>query len=137
MVFAISTFMLLSSKNAEAKVLPRFKSGGSGKTYTAPLTTVAVSPRFRSDRRALNVYFSGLNNASSVTYSLTYDTNGKTEGVGGTIKNQGNAVSRELVFGTYSSGYWRYHTNITNMKFEVVSELNSGQKAIRRYKIRI
>ena len=36
--------------------------------------------RFRADRRALLVNFSSFNNAVSVTYSLTYTSNGKSSG---------------------------------------------------------
>jgi len=67
-----------------------------------------------------------------------YQTNGKDEGVSGTIdSSSGLSVTRELLFGTCSAGVCRYHPNITGMKLEIVSELSNGKQTLRRYKIRI
>lgn len=123
---------------AAKRLLPRFRSSG-GSIYNRPLSSgVAVSPQLRGDKRALVVYFSGLQAATSVTYSLIYNTNGKPEGVGGTIRSsEGNTANRTLLFGTCSAGVCRYHVNITNMRFEVVSKLTSGKTSIKRYRVRI
>ena len=121
----------------EARLLPRFRntSGGSRKSTGSG---VIVSPKLSSDRKALNVYFANLNKASEVTYMLSYQTKGKDEGVYGSIDSSvGNSVTRELLFGTCSSGVCRYHTNITGMKLEVTISLPSGKRALRRYRVRV
>ena len=125
----------IASSAVEAKLLPQAKkSGKAGIRYSGP----SVSVKLRKDRQALNVYFSGVQNASSISYTLSYQTNGKDEGAGGSIDPSGTySLSRELLFGTCSSGVCRYHTGITNAKFEVVMNLNSGKKITKRFRIRV
>lgn len=123
----------------EAKVLPRFSSGKTvSKSVKSAVSGISVSPRLRADRKALNVYFSGLSRANSVSYTLIYTTNGKDEGVGGSIDSSvGDAATRELFFGTCSSGVCRNHTNITNMRLEVTSDLTNGKKTLKRFRIKV
>ena len=120
----------------EAKLLPRFTgavkyTGGSG-------TSFAVSPRLRSDRQALNVYFGGLSRVRNVSYVLTYSGNGSDQGVMGSVDASiGNATSRELLFGTCSTSVCTYHSNISNMKLEVTVEQLSGKRTLKRYRIKV
>lgn len=135
------TFILLITmflvNLAEARVLPRFRNvAGSGKKIIS--SSVGVTPRLRADRKALLVYFSNLNKVRSVTYTLIYQTDGKDEGVSGSIdSSSGNSTSRELLFGTCSSGVCRYHPNISNMKLEVTLQLMTGKKSLRRFRIKV
>lgn len=123
---------------AAKKILPRFQGRASSSVSVSPSSRVSVSPRLRSDRLALVVTFGNLQNASSVTYGLTYLTADREEGAGGTIRYQGdNLATRELLFGTCSKGVCRYHSAISNMKFEVISTLNSGVKILKRYRVRV
>jgi len=116
------------------KILPQSKSS---KTTVSSGTGISVTPKIRSDRQALLIYFGNLQNANSVSYMLIYQTNGQQEGAGGSVTaSEGNTTSRELLFGTCSKNVCRYHQNITNMKFEVTAELKSGKKLIKRYKIK-
>ena len=112
----------------EAKLLPRF-------TKTSKLV---ISPKLRRDRLALIITLSNLQKVNNVTYTLMYQTNGKDEGVSGTIDfSAGTSVTRELLFGTCSAGVCRYHQNISNMKLEVVSKLPNGKQTLKRYRIKI
>lgn len=136
-IILLLVVFLFASKPVEAKLLPRFaKSGQAGRgRYTSG---VGVSAYLRGDRLALVVNFNNLNKANSVSYTLSYQTNGKDEGIGGVIDSSGgSSASRELLFGTCSSGVCRYHTNIANMKLEVTSELTSGRKTLKRFRIRV
>ena len=119
----------------EAKVLPRFQSTKS--TGSGYVSGIGVSARLRADRRALNVYFSNLQKANSVMYTLIYETNGKQEGASGTIDITSSNASRELLFGTCSPPACTYHQNITNMKLEVLTELTTGKKTMKRFRIRV
>lgn len=133
-LFFLMSFIVIVK--VEARLLPRFQSkGGSrGVIYSG----LIVSPRLRSDRKALVVGFSNLQKVKNVTYTLIYQTNGKDEGVSGSVdSSSGNSLSRELLFGTCSSGVCRYHANIANMKLEILSELPSGKKSIKRFRVRI
>lgn len=133
-VIAVTIGLLLSAVESEAKVLPRF----SGKFTQVRSSGVVVSPRLRADRKALLLYIGNLNQASSVVYTLIYETNGKQEGVYGSVDSStGNAVTKGLEFGTCSSGVCRYHEGLSNMKLEVVIELTSGKKITRRYRVKI
>lgn len=121
----------------EAKLLPRFKQS-SNKTGKPVASGLVVSAKLRSDRRAIFVYFANLNKVTSLTYTLMYQTNGKDEGVSGSMDaSSGGTAQRELLFGTCSSGVCRYHENLTNMKLEITSTLPSGKQTIKRFKVRI
>lgn len=121
-----------------AKILPRFATNvkSSGKSVKAP-TGILISPKLRTDRKALTVYFSNLQAAKQVTYTLMYQTNGKEEGVRGSISGSVGSANRELLFGTCSSGVCRYHAGITDMRLEILTELTSGKKTLKKYKIKV
>lgn len=129
--------LFLFNENVEAKVLPQAKKSGKAIVRSAG-TTISVSPKLRADRRALIVNFSNLQNASSVSYFLTYKTGGQQEGAGGTLNLSGGFnQSAELLFGTCSKQVCRYHTNIKDAKLEVSYTSKSGKKYLKRYKIRV
>lgn len=131
-------FLILATVPAEAKVLPQAKGGN--KTVTKTTTTgggIIVSPRLRADRRALIVNFGNLQSATSVSYTLIYQTNGQQEGAGGSIATTGATATRELLFGTCSTNVCRYHANITNARFEVSYTNKAGKKFLKRFRIRV
>lgn len=133
--FAILIIIFLFiSTGVEARLLPRFLGRSSGSVASG----LVVSPRLRSDRLALIVTLSNLNKVNSAFYSLIYQSNGIEQGVNGSLdSSQGNSVTRELLFGTCSSGVCRYQENLSNMTFEVTSELPSGKRVLRRFRVRI
>ncbi len=135
LIFSYIFFAILNT-NVEARLLPRFQNVKvSGKRVASG---VGISVRLRPDHKAILVYFSNLNKASSVSYTLTYQTDGRAEGVSSVLTTGAeDSATRELLFGTCSSGVCRYHTSISGMKFEVVSELLSGKRSIKRFKIRL
>ena len=138
-------FLLLSffsifvfSKNIEAKVLPKAAKSPGAVSKNSVVTGITVSPRLRADRRALIVYFSNLQSAKSVSYSLTYDTSTQPEGAIGSVSTTGpSSVSQELLFGTCSKNVCRYHTGINNMRLEVSYTTKSGKKYLKKYKIKV
>ncbi len=128
-------FLGLTPTKVAAKVLPRFKNTSS---YSGTYSGITVYPYLRADRQALLVNFGNLNNAVNVSYMLIYQTNGKDEGVSGSLDaSVGNSASRELLFGTCSSGVCRYHPGLTNMRFEVTYELTSGRRYLKRYRVKV
>lgn len=138
-VMTISLFFLLYPANASAKTLPQARSAGK-QTAIKPVVgnNVAVSARLRRDRHALNIYFSNLQRASGASYTLTYQTQGRQEGAGGSIRaDEGNSASRELLFGTCSKNVCTYHAGITNMKLEVTGQLKSGKTFTKRFRIKV
>lgn len=130
--------LMVTASSVDARVLPRFRSGAPASSSGASPSTVSVSPRFMSGKSGLRVSFNGISNAKKISYMLSYETNGKQEGVAGTITSaDGNSTSRDLLFGTCSSGVCRYHEGLKNMKLEVRSDLKNGKTAVRRYRIKI
>lgn len=130
-VLLLSFFMF---KDAEAKVLPQAKA--ASRTGSPNKQSISIFPGLRADRRALNLSFANLQNASSVSYLLTYQTSSQDEGAMGSLNLNGpNSV--ELLFGTCSKGICRYHTGVHNVKLEVNYTTKSGKKYIKRYKIRV
>ena len=121
-----------------AKLLPRFQNQAITRPYTSSISPVSIKPFLRADRRALNVSFSNITKAKSVCYLLYYQAQGLDKGVNGCLDSSaGNQVNRELVFGTESSGVFRFDENITSAKLEVTTELFSGKKTMKRFRIRI
>lgn len=135
MIF-VAILSVFFAPSANAKLLPRFQ--GKPATKVVVTSGVVVSPRLRFDRGALVVYFGNLNKANSVTYTLMYQSSGVDQGVSGTLdSSNGNSLTRELYFGTCSSGVCRPHGGLSNMKLEVTTELTNGKKTLKRFKIRI
>ena len=104
-------------------------------TYSAS-QGVGSKVRFRPDRRALLINFSGFNNILSGNYELTYTADGIPQGAGGSII-LGDSGTKTLLFGTCSGGVCKYHSNITNAKLKITSITKSGQKIIKPYRIKV
>lgn len=131
--------LFIFTNSVEAKVLPQATKGGQKATNkNAAGSGINVTPKLRSDRRAITVYFSNLKNATSVSYLLRYKTNGQEEGAMGALSLKGSStVSQELLFGTCSKNVCRYHTNITDARLEVPYTTQTGKKYLKRFKIKI
>lgn len=137
-VLILFVFNAYSQEANAAKILPQSKLSKKAVSKKFVGTGVIVTPKLRSDRKALLVYFGNLQNAKSVSYMLIYKTSGQQEGAGGSINtSEGNTASRELLFGTCSKNVCRYHTNLSSVSFEVRAQLKSGKNLLRRYKIRV
>ena len=129
-------FAFLSFPKTALALKVRTKRGGSGGGSYLLSNRVGYSVRFNSTRTGLIISFSGLTNANSVNYSLSYETNGISQGAMGTITNPEVSVdTRELLFGTCSGGVCRYHQNITNAKLVITSKLKSGYTTRKTYRI--
>lgn len=138
-VIILALFVFLASPARAFAAKQRVWGSGSSKPAVATTATrPTFSVRFRSDRKAINIGFYGLNTASSVSYELTYLGNGIDQGVVGSInKNEGATAGRLLLFGTCSKNVCTYHKNIQDMKLTITSKLNSGKTLIKRYRIRV
>jgi len=90
--------------------------------------------RFRPDRLGLLMDFSHFDNLASGRYELIYESNGITQGAGGSII-LGDTGTKEILFGTCSGGVCRWHENITNTRLSVVSTLKNGTKILKPYRI--
>ena len=139
-VFAVSTSLVeaeLSSRAARTKILPQ--AGKSTKTAASSVgSAIGVSPKLRFDKKALNVYFFNLQNAKSVSYFLTYITNGQEEGARGDLNLSGkSSQTSELLFGTCSKNVCRYHTNIKDARLEVSYTSKTGKRYLKKYKIKV
>lgn len=139
-VLTLVSLLLLSSFTyaLAARKLPRVAPRTATTSKVLPTKGVTVKVRFRADRRAIIASFTNLSVASSVSYTLTYDSNGSTQGAGGSITpGTVEPIERELIFGTCSHGVCRYDTGIKNAKLVVITTLKSGKKISKSFKLKI
>jgi len=139
-LFFLATLIFLwPTKVRAAKTRPpreRRETTTVRKTYTST-QGVKASIRLRSDRRGLLVNFTDFGKAVSLTYSLTYTTNGVLQGARGTVRPETASEQRELLFGTCSRGVCRYHSNIKNAQLVIDSKLTSGLIIRKPYRIKV
>jgi len=136
LIIFLLIFAFFSFPETTLALKARTKRGGSGGGSYLLSNRVGYSVRFNSTRTGLIISFSGLTNANSVNYSLSYNANGIPQGAMGTITNPEVSVdTRELLFGTCSGGVCRYHQNITNAKLVITSKLKSGYTTRKTYRI--
>lgn len=101
-------------------------------------SAVISSVRFRFDRRAVILSISNLPAANSISYLLTYTSSGKAEGTQGVIRPTGeSATTRELLFGTCSTGVCTYHRNIQNARLVLTINQTNGKIVRRAYKLKV
>lgn len=131
-------FTSVNTQVVEAKrLLPQLKSTVPQTRAKAVTSSVKVAVKLRGDRRAIIVTFSNLEVASKVAYSLIYTSRGIQEGAGGSLTLLSETQTRELLFGTCSSGVCRYHSGIKNARFTVTTTLKNGRKVVKPFKIRV
>lgn len=93
--------------------------------------------RYQPNRLGLNLSFSNFRGLESVSYSLTYNTNGIAQGIGGTITTANNpTATRELLFGTCSRGACRYHYNLSNARLILTAKYTNGRTTTKSYRIK-
>ncbi len=141
-LFVISVSVFLTPPTALAarqrvRVTAPASSGGGAPVRSSAYGGASSSVKFRGDRKALILTLSNMSGISSVSYQLTYSTNGVSQGVMGKIDPSIEpTATRELLFGTCSHGVCTYHTNITNAKLKISSLLTSGVTVVKPYRIR-
>lgn len=125
------------SAQVEAKLLPRAKKPATSTSSSAVVAgRVVTKVRYRTDRRAIIATFTNLSVANSISYTLTYDSAGITQGAGGTVDpTTAEPVVREILFGSCSAGICRYDRNITNAKFVVTTILKSGKRVVKTFRL--
>ncbi len=140
LVLAILLLAFILPGSAQAKVLPQAQKSTLKSTVvkSGKVSGISVSPRLRADRKALIINFANLQNATSVSYMLTYRTNIQEEGAMGALNLKGaSSQSTELLFGTCSKNVCRYHTGIKDAKLDISYTTTSGKKYLKKYKIKV
>ncbi len=132
-----SLFLVISNPtrvNAAKKFAPKKKTVRTTKPVTAG---IPASVRYRGDKQGILMSFPSFNGIEFVSYSFTYETNGTTQGAGGTIRQDNNPTSqRELLFGTCSSGVCRYHYNLNNARLTLTARFTNGRASTKVYRIK-
>ncbi|MBI3282448.1 hypothetical protein HYZ70_00015 [Candidatus Curtissbacteria bacterium] len=129
-------FLIAGTTVLAKRMLPQARPASGSVSATRG---VGTSVRFRGDRLAIIVNFSNLAVASSVSYALSYNTRGTTQGASGTINptNSPDPLTRELLFGTCSHGVCRYDTGLTNARFVVTTVLKNGRRVVKSFRLRV
>lgn len=138
-IYILFLFFVVSilAQNVEAKVLPQANKAAQAPVSSVKDNRISISG-YMSDRRHLVINFSNLQNASAVSYALTYKTSTQDEGAMGAL-NLGGSSSQtiKLYFGTCSKNDCREHVGIKNAELDISYTLKSGKKYLREYKIKI
>lgn len=102
------------------------------------VTPITVSALYVRPKNVVRAVFGNLKGgASSVSYTLTYDSNGIARGVMGTFKpGKKTSSSSDLYLGTCSAKVCIQHKNVKNVKLEVVSYYTNGKSTTKTYKIK-
>ena len=136
-LFLLTFFVILTFLSRPEPVMALKKRA----TKTAAPVKAGISYSSARLSRATNsiiLSLTNLANVSRVSYELNYTANGKQEGVGGSLAPSGQASdSRDLYFGTCSSGVCTPHRNIKNATLTVTTSLKSGGRYTKRYRIKI
>lgn len=137
--FLTTTFLF--TKIVQARLLPRAvpqKSQSTSSVSTTSLNRVVIQVKFRPDRLGIIATFTNLSVASSVSYTLTYNSRGTTQGAGGSIALPASEpIVRELLFGTCSHGVCRFDTGITNAQLVVTTTLKNGSRVVKTFKLKV
>lgn len=136
-IFLVLFSLFFFAKTAQAKVLPQAKGIQRSAPKNATGTGINVFPKLRGDRKALIVNFANLQNATSVSYLLTYRTNIQDEGAMGSLPIGSSSNTTELLFGTCSKNVCRYHIGIKDAKLEISYTSKAGKKYLKRYRIKV
>jgi hypothetical protein len=115
---------------------PRVRKQSAGPAMASTSRGVKCSVRFRPDRLGLRFTCVTPDDFDSGTYELIYDTNGVTQGAGGTILAN-NPQTYELLFGTCSGAVCNFHENISNARLSIISTLKNGTKILKPYRIKV
>lgn len=128
--------LALTPNDVYAKRLlpPAAATKTTGKTTAGQ---VGAKVKFRSDRRAVILNLANLSAAKSVSYELQYESNGLTQGAGGSVTITGDSESREILFGSCSAGVCNYDKNIKNAKLTVTTTLKTGKKVIKPFRLKV
>lgn len=99
-------------------------------------TNVIISPVLAKSKKSVSVYFANLQKVSSIQYELSYLTNGKPEGAGGTISTKKKySLSRTILFGTCSNKVCRYHSKLRKATLTVIITFTNGTRLTRKFKL--
>lgn len=137
-IILIAGWLSRPSEAWAKRTVPQAKAATASGPVASTTKGVAVSVKFRSDRKAIVATFTSLSKASRVDYTLSYNTRGTTQGATGSIVPPvGEPAVREIIFGTCSHGVCRYDSGITNGQFTVTTYLTSGKKVIKNFKLKV
>ncbi|KKT77333.1 MAG: hypothetical protein UW86_C0009G0001 [Microgenomates group bacterium GW2011_GWA1_Microgenomates_45_10] len=99
-----------------------------------------VAPKLRRDKLAVTVNFSKLENVESVSYCLTFTSNGRRQGACGNVLPAGQpTATREMLLGTCSKNVCTFYPNVKNLKLSVRSKMKVGSPkyVTRSFRFRI
>lgn len=133
-IFVVLLLTALSKPSvfAAKKFIPK----KSAVKYTA-VSGIPAVVSYRPDRLGLNLSFRNFTRLESVSYSFTYNTNGISQGIGGTVTANNNpTAARELLFGTCSRGACRYHYNLSDARLVLTARYTNGRTATKSYRIK-
>ncbi len=96
-----------------------------------------VHTQYLKKLNSVSLWFDGLHNVESIEYTLSYKSNGVTQGVSGTIEDKSfhnhADISRKIQLATCSTNTCANHKNITDLKLEVSFTYENGKVVTKTY----
>jgi len=133
LIFAFLAVFIFPSEVLAAK--PRLSRGAGGAISIGG--GYSSSAKFKANRLGIILSLYGLKYTDSVSYELTYTSEGIPQGVISTVQATENNTTREMLFGTCSKNVCRWHTNIKDSKLVVTAKLKSGKTLRKTYRIKV
>jgi len=125
-LFIISLFLIQS-----------FPEVAGSKAIAASKMSISPSAQYIRARNAVRAFFGGIRGVTKVTYILTYEGNGLSQGVEGSFfPGKKTSFSRDIYLGTCSGKVCRPHTNIKNIQLKVITKFINGKSSSKIYKVK-
>jgi len=112
-------------------------SAFAAKKFVPKVAVVSVSAVRIPTKNSVRAYFSNLRSVKTISYMLTYNSNGVGQGVSGSI-NPGKklSVSRDLFLGTCSKNVCVRHNNPKNIKLQVTVTYVNNTSTSKTYNVK-
>lgn len=124
-------FLVIPSSSYAAKA----KKQAKAKSVASSQMQIGVNPQLVQSKRTLRIVFTKIKNVKTITYEVTYNANGVSQGVMGTITPKKPSETRNVLLGTCSGKVCVYHTGITNLQLKVTATYKSGAVSSKTYPI--
>ncbi|OGG14237.1 hypothetical protein A2773_06465 [Candidatus Gottesmanbacteria bacterium RIFCSPHIGHO2_01_FULL_39_10] len=125
--------LLIHPQSIEAAKKRIRSTGGGVRVTTGNYSKVSIYP----SRLGTIITFFNLDKVSKVSYVLSYTGSGKPQGIVGSFVPSVPSDSRELLFGTCSSGACVYHEGVTTARLTINFTLKSGGVYTKRYILKV
>jgi hypothetical protein len=137
MLVIFTLFLYSTPIYAAKKRVKLANTSTTSSTYTSSAAIYSVAKLSRPTNSVVAT-FPSMNSVKSISYILSYKSNGMEQGAVGTVLPSGSSTeSRDLYFGTCSKGVCTPHMGISNASLLIETTLPNGGIHRKKYIIKI